>query len=562
MHQCKLGIGVLLSLFFFSAQGSNPIDSLPIWEKRQDFLSICRAADHLLANKYKQLDACDGIRLLTEASSAAIDLFEPDKSLRYAQEGRRLTRKCPDSLIGIQSVLREAIAQNMLGNMDLAVALTDDVVAFARRHDNDQLLISAYTNLGMMLNKVGEFKQARSQFENALARIKKHPENRNLATTYLNISLCYLNLGNPKEGLIWVDSALWYAQRSHTLPLVAHCYGLMSSMYQKMGNYDAWLATLDSAITTSLQTGNENQAVYGMLDKFAFFNQQKRYDEALRIGSEAMQILERGQQKPLIRNAYQIFYKVYKGLGKQTQALAYLEKYTLLKDSLDNVDFKNQVHELNLKYEVAEKDKELLEKNLALKTSHLWLSMLLSATLFFAGLTYLYFWRMKTHQRNILDLFQKERAMEKEISWLRQLIPSRPETPHVPAQGEGEDLPPSTQLIMRAQHLMSAEKPYLNPDFSRQDLAHILGTNKNYLSQALNEAEDGGFRSFINNYRIENAKSILWNLARQSSEIPVSEIWRHTGFSSNQAFYRIFKGATQLTPKEYLDQVVREIQGK
>ena len=347
MHQCKLGIGVLLSLFFFSAQGSNPIDSLPIWEKRQDFLSICRAADHLLANKYKQLDACDGIRLLTEASSAAIDLFEPDKSLRYAQEGRRLTRKCPDSLIGIQSVLREAIAQNMLGNMDLAVALTDDVVAFARRHDNDQLLISAYTNLGMMLNKVGEFKQARSQFENALARIKKHPENRNLATTYLNISLCYLNLGNPKEGLIWVDSALWYAQRSHTLPLVAHCYGLMSSMYQKMGNYDALLATLDSAITTSLQTGNENQAVYGMMDKFTFFNQQKRYDEALRIGSEAMQILERGQQKPLIRNAYQIFYKVYKGLGKQTQALAYLEKYTLLKDSLDNVMWTSRTRSTN-----------------------------------------------------------------------------------------------------------------------------------------------------------------------------------------------------------------------
>lgn len=361
-------------------------------------------------------------------------------------------------------------------------------------------------------------------------------------------------------GLASSDSAITYAKRCQVLPLLAHSYGIKSGLYRDMGRMDMWIITLDSAIATSVKMGNLNQAAYGLLDKFKFLKDEKRYPEALKAGGEVMAILEKGEQKPLLRNTYKAFYEVYKGMGKPELALGYLEKYILVKDSLENVEFKNQVHEINTKYEVAAKDKKLLEDSLALKNSHFVQVLMAAFVLLLGSIAYFFYYRMKNHQRSILELFQKERNMEKEISWLRKLLQE-----DVSTQSEGSesssssDSKQSAQLVIRAQTLMSKEKLYLDPEFSRNSLAQLLGTNKDYLSQALNESEDGGFRSFINKYRIDEAKSILWRIARKTADIPLNEIWQHTGFGSNQAFYRVFKGITQLTPKEYLDQVIKEI---
>ena len=111
----------------------------------------------------------------------------------------------------------------------------------------------------------------------------------------------------------------------------------------------------------------------------------------------------------------------------------------------------------------------------------------------------------------------------------------------------------------RIQSLIEKEKLYLNPDFSREDLAQILGTNRSYLSQVINDSEGGGFRMLINKYRVNEAKSIIWSIAQKTSDIPVTKIWESTGFNSNQSFYRIFKSITNLTPKEYLNEVIREV---
>lgn len=180
MRHLKFYLILLVSLFWSSVSGTSLIDSLDVWAKDLKFKSICGAADELLAKKSKDISSCDQVRLLTAASSASIDLFEPDKSLRYAQEARRAGKNCSDSAIVYQARMREAIAQNMLGKMDIAVKLTDEVIGFAQKSNNQKLLRSAYTNLGMMLNKIGEYNEALQNFEKALEIVRQNPEDRGL----------------------------------------------------------------------------------------------------------------------------------------------------------------------------------------------------------------------------------------------------------------------------------------------------------------------------------------------------------------------------------------------
>ncbi len=96
---------------------------------------------------------------------------------------------------------------------------------------------------------------------------------------------------------------------------------------------------------------------------------------------------------------------------------------------------------------------------------------------------------------------------------------------------------------------MENEKPYLNYDVSLNSLAQALNTNSKYLSYLINKEFKTNFSSFINTYRIEEAKILLSN--------PVNDIYtietiaEMTGFKSKSAFNTAFKKFTNLTPSKY-----------
>ena len=53
------------------------------------------------------------------------------------------------------------------------------------------------------------------------------------------------------------------------------------------------------------------------------------------------------------------------------------------------------------------------------------------------------------------------------------------------------------------------DKKYLDKDYSAQDLANEIGTNTRYISAVVNVRFHMNFTSFVNSYRINDAKSIL-----------------------------------------------------
>lgn len=537
------------------------MDSLEVWQENRNIKEICKTADQLAKGAIRLTSACDASTFYVAASKAAVDLFEPTRSLQYAHLAKDKAGKCRDSVLLMQAIMQEAVGFNLLSKMDSAVLLTEQVIDYGKSSRNEALLISAYTNLGMMLNKTKAYKEAREAYLQTLALAQKQPLDRRWATAFLNLALTHLFLKEYPAGLAYADSAILYSRKVNVPPLMAHAYGIKSEFYSALGDRARWATTLDTAAQISIAQGNMIQAAYAFLDKFEYFLKAKQYDTAIQEGTRALDILEGTDQYNLIKKAYNHFYQVYKNTGDYPKALAYLEKHTALKDSLSNADFEAQVRELNLKYEVAEKDKTLLQQRVALKDSRFWLVVSIFGILIFFVLAFVYFWRNKLHKETISKLFQKDLEQQREINWLRSLVPvyadSTDESEKVHAQEEAETL--SAQLLFRAQELMVKEKLYLNPELTRMDLVPLLGTNRNYLSQAINEMGEGGFRGFINKYRIEHAKKMLWDLATGKSQLPLAEIWQHCGFNSNQTMYRIFKTATGMTPKEYLDQVEEEV---
>ena len=105
------------------------------------------------------------------------------------------------------------------------------------------------------------------------------------------------------------------------------------------------------------------------------------------------------------------------------------------------------------------------------------------------------------------------------------------------------------KLITGIERLMGTEKIFTNPKLSIQDVAFLLNTNSKYISQVLNEHYGKNFFSFINHYRVEEAKQLLSsNMADKYSILGIGQM---AGFSSKSSFNEAFKVITGVTPSVY-----------
>lgn len=102
---------------------------------------------------------------------------------------------------------------------------------------------------------------------------------------------------------------------------------------------------------------------------------------------------------------------------------------------------------------------------------------------------------------------------------------------------------PRITLLMETQHL------YLNPELKVSDVAGALGIHSKTVSACIN-AQGCTFNQYVNGYRLQRAKELL----RQSSEMKMSSISSESGFANERTFFRVFKDAAGMTPKEWAEQ--------
>ncbi len=103
------------------------------------------------------------------------------------------------------------------------------------------------------------------------------------------------------------------------------------------------------------------------------------------------------------------------------------------------------------------------------------------------------------------------------------------------------------KLIHNLELLMRNDKPFKNPKVKIKDIADSMGISSHMLSQLLNDNLGKSFRSYINEYRIIEAKQLLTT----NDNFTLEAIGLDAGFSSKSSFYATFKKVTEVTPAQF-----------
>lgn len=148
-------------------------------------------------------------------------------------------------------------------------------------------------------------------------------------------------------------------------------------------------------------------------------------------------------------------------------------------------------------------------------------------------------------QREVKSLLSKNWDIEndKQSSSLKAISPEAPEV----------NIEKLKELMITIDEFMIRSESFINPEFTIMDLANGIKKHPKLVSEAINSVKNQNFNSYINQYRINKAKTLLKTDLK--IDLSIEGIGSEVGFKSKSVFYAAFKKFTGTTPNRYKENL-------
>ena len=134
---------------------------------------------------------------------------------------------------------------------------------------------------------------------------------------------------------------------------------------------------------------------------------------------------------------------------------------------------------------------------------------------------------------------------------IKELIRGNLRTAPAQAGEKTEELARMSRLYTRVVTVMEQQRPFLDENFSLDDLAGAVFTNRGYLSRTINILSGRNFSQFVNYFRVHYAAELM----RKDPNLRLISVAQMCGFHSSPTFNSAFKVNMGETPSVYLERL-------
>lgn len=264
----------------------------------------------------------------------------------------------------------------------------------------------------------------------------------------------------------------------------------------------------------------------------------------------------------------------YEQMGNIPASLRTYKQYMAADDSLYKADKEREIDEIRARYNLERSENAVKESRLQVmrKQRHIqWLLTVLILAAVTSLMLYHLYRRKNALYRSIvqqnMDALLREQTLrqrleksEQEVSRLQETVRAG-DTNAASGDAVAEELPAvekyassslsdekKNQLFCQLEALMTDRAIYRDKLLTKDRVAELLGTNRTYLSQVINERTKQTFTGYINSIRIHEAVRIL---SDPSNNIPLKVLYGELGYSSITTFYKQFQAVTGMTPMQF-----------
>lgn len=413
---------------------SNPLDSLinDLKKIEKDTVFVDALLDQ--AWVYRRIDPAVSLGLLRY-----LEQFEQENTFTYRED--------------VKWYYYSLIYKEQYNFQDSEANILKYIDYHASRKDSLRLVYGHYA----LSNLYFDFKQLDKSMEAALEVMelnKFRPDTIQLVNMNRRIGSILAELEQFEKAMTYHDKAKALSLEKKDYYLLADVYNDIGLIYEQTGPVDSTLFYYSKYLQLATQYGTEHQQLYANYNLGAVYGDIAKYDTALQFFEKSLVLAQTTSSnlmydfslisladvktklddpeaalkllnqidiasKPINvqEDIYQKLYLAHSAESNYKEALDNHLQYKALSDSLLNQDITKQVNELNIKYESAKKDQEIINQQLELKNSRL-LLLVLGGLIGIGVMAFLLWNRNQTYKANLLQ--EKSKNQELEIQGLRK----------------------------------------------------------------------------------------------------------------------------------------------
>jgi tetratricopeptide (TPR) repeat protein len=324
----------------------------------------------------------------------------------------------------LQDIEQEAIACKRMGYSCYRIGDYDHSISYYERALESFLEEKQYLDAAVITNFLGSVYTLKSDYSKAISYLVLAEKScdtlirndsiqtsvkRLYAILYTNFGIVYHSLDSIQKPLDYFNRALHYAEEIKDSNRIAASHSNIGMMYKAMNKFDLAYPEYLKALKISQAIGNRDYEKATLNNIASMYFNQEIYDSALIYYMKALSLvketgdkyglslinrniasiyLKEGNYKLAFENAYraleysqevaslqeiysnyELLSEIFKSTGDYKQALYYYTHYTALKDSVSGAETRENIADIQTKYETEKKEKEnlLLKKDIEIE---------------------------------------------------------------------------------------------------------------------------------------------------------------------------------------------------
>ena len=330
-----------------------------------------------------------------------------EAALAYANTAIEISTSILDSNLMMRSVFMKASILGFYDEADSALVYFQKTIDYYKPGFDVFYAANAYTNIGGLFRNMGDIDKAENYFLKGYA-ISRGDDYSWIFTLSRLISF-YAAADNPKY-IAYLDtfSMSDFARTGEKSTVAAHFWTFLNLGNATIQEKEKKLWELYDYLQ---QEGSPTHQVEFGIKLNDLLVEQKKYTESRQLLTELLLVATKADNGQMTASVNRALYENAKHLNQTADALGYLERFSVINDSLHIAERQKQIQELNVKFEVTQKDHEIERQNFKLeqaKRNRNFLILIILMMTLIAVMSILYF-------RNRIRTARRLRAQEEII---------------------------------------------------------------------------------------------------------------------------------------------------
>jgi len=282
-----------------------------------------------------------------------------DSAKLYAQNVVEMAQDLNDDLLYSNSLITLGIINDYLGYYDRALSNYLKALTIKEKLEDSSGIADINNNIAILYNFQGEYEKAIDYFKQSLKTREKLNDERGIAGVYNNLGLMYMKLDNYGKALEYQNKSLELKKELGDLKGLASSYNNIGIIYFNQDLPERAIVFYEKALKVKKEIGFDADLASSYLNIGEAFMELRNFQKSEQNLQLALQEATKTNNKDDLRLIYQVLAKLMAKTSQYKAAYEYHQNYSALNDSIYNQESAERIAEMQARYELERKEKEI-----------------------------------------------------------------------------------------------------------------------------------------------------------------------------------------------------------